>query len=110
MGKRRPRQQSIWVPAAEMLKSDGHPFYAKVEEVLVIRMLEQLGFLARDNVEETQILVEQPTLICRSPAPTACGKSFWPAKSGASVCLGIASTAPVTGLVHKECPRPSRLR
>lgn len=35
MGKRKPKQQSIWVAAAEMVKSDGHPFYAKVEEVLV---------------------------------------------------------------------------
>jgi len=67
MGKRRPRQQSIWVPAAEMLKSDGHPFYAKVEEVLVLRMLEKLGFLARDNVEETQILVRNWVEL--SPAP-----------------------------------------
>ena len=35
MGKRRPKQQSMWVPTAEVVKSDGHPFYAKVEELLV---------------------------------------------------------------------------
>ena len=32
----------MWVPPAEMVKSDGHPFCAKVEEVLVRERFDSL--------------------------------------------------------------------
>jgi len=35
---------------------------------------------------------------------------FRASTSGISVCRGIASTAPVVGLVHRECDRPSRFK
>ena len=46
MGKRKPKQQGMWICAAEIPKAAGHPFYAKVNEVLernkIDRRLEHL--------------------------------------------------------------------
>lgn len=46
MGKRKPKQQDIWVNSAEIPRAAAHPFYAKVNEVLeqhkIDRRLEHL--------------------------------------------------------------------
>ena len=34
MGKRKPKQEVLWVSTQEIPKGAGHPFYAKVNEVL----------------------------------------------------------------------------
>ena len=41
MGKRKPKQQSMWVCTAEVAKPAGHPFYAKVEELLARERFDQ---------------------------------------------------------------------
>ncbi len=34
MGKRKAKQESLWVSTVEIARSDGHPFYRKVNQVL----------------------------------------------------------------------------
>jgi hypothetical protein len=33
MGKRREKQESLWIATEEIARSQGHPFYRKVNEV-----------------------------------------------------------------------------
>src|SRR6266446_5757622 len=41
MGKRRAKQESLWISTEEIARSQGHPFYRKVNEVLEQRKLDQ---------------------------------------------------------------------
>ena len=41
MGKRKAKQQDLWVSASEIPKAASHPFYAKVNEVLEQRQLDR---------------------------------------------------------------------
>jgi transposase len=41
MGKRREKQESLWVWTGEIARSQGHPFYRKLNEVLEQRKLDQ---------------------------------------------------------------------
>lgn len=41
MGKRKAKQESLWVSTEEIVRSDGHPFYRKVNEVLEQHKLDQ---------------------------------------------------------------------
>src|ERR1700693_5905294 len=41
MGKRKARQESLWVSTEQIARSAGHPFYGKVNEVLEQRKLDQ---------------------------------------------------------------------
>src|SRR6266581_7790876 len=41
MGKRREKQESLWISTEEIARSQGHPFYRKVNEVLEQRKLDQ---------------------------------------------------------------------
>src|SRR5262250_2703450 len=34
MGKRKPKQESLWVSTDEVARSQGHPFYRKLNEIL----------------------------------------------------------------------------
>ena len=34
MGRRKPKQQEIWISRDEIVRSEGHPFYSKVSEIL----------------------------------------------------------------------------
>ena len=41
MGKRKAKQESLWVSTEEIARSDGHPFYRKVNQVLEEHKLDQ---------------------------------------------------------------------
>src|SRR5579863_10408469 len=41
MGKRKAKQESLWVSTEQIARSAGHPFYGKVNEVLEQRKLDQ---------------------------------------------------------------------
>src|SRR5713226_7152927 len=41
MGKRKAKQESLWVSTGEIARSQGHPFYGKVNEVLEQRKLDR---------------------------------------------------------------------
>jgi hypothetical protein len=41
MGKRKAKQESLWVSTEQIARSAGHPFYSKVNEVLEQRKLDQ---------------------------------------------------------------------
>lgn len=41
MGKRKAKQESLWVSTEEIARSDGHPFYGKVNQVLEEHKLDQ---------------------------------------------------------------------
>ena len=41
MGKRKAKQESLWVSTEEIARSQGHPFYCKVNEVLEQRKLDR---------------------------------------------------------------------
>jgi len=41
MGKRQAKQESLWVSTGEIARSQGHPFYGKVNEVLEQRKLDR---------------------------------------------------------------------
>lgn len=41
MGKRKAKQESLWVSTEEIRRSDGHPFYRKVNEVLEQHQLDR---------------------------------------------------------------------
>src|ERR1700692_2646685 len=41
MGKRKAKQESLWVSTGEIARSQGHPFYSKVNEILEQRKLDR---------------------------------------------------------------------
>ena len=54
MGKRRAKQQSMWVCTEEMVRPDGHPFYTKVNEVLERKRFDRrVEYLCRRFYEPT---------------------------------------------------------
>jgi hypothetical protein len=54
--------------------------------------------------------IRRPVWIFQFPESKGLRQIFLARVSGISLCLGTASTAPVAGLLHKECDRPSRFR
>src|SRR5439155_18938242 len=65
------------------------------------------------HVTQRSLLLSK-RLVSQAHRPTSGTESprhiFRASTSEISVCLGTASTAPVVGLVHNECDRPSRFK
>src|SRR5258706_14539819 len=113
MGKRKAKQESLWVSTDEMARSQGHPFYCKVNEILE-------RWYATNPFKEAKQYPEEASVPCgRLQSGAAAAATLWTRETedpagglgcdfAAEPCYGVfwAASMELTELGHRSL-RPS---